>query len=83
MDKTEDKTQDIILAVLSNDVSYIKKAIEGISAQLKEMDSNFAKRVEVELITNDHEKRIRRLETWGFMALGALAIFQIIVNYIK
>lgn len=28
----------------------------------------------------DHETRIRRLETWGFMAIGALCFVQFIIG---
>ena len=30
----------------------------------------------------DHENRIRRIERWGFTALGALFIIQIAVGYV-
>ncbi len=31
----------------------------------------------------DHEIRLRRIEKWGLMALGALAIIQFLLAYIK
>lgn len=31
----------------------------------------------------DHEKRLRRLETWGTIALGVVYALQIYLNYVK
>lgn len=74
---------------MATDIGYIKEAIRGIEAQLKIMDGNFVKKddlsdmkLESEAIHKDHEIRIRRLETWGFMALGALALFELITKFI-
>ena len=33
-------------------------------------------------IHDDHEKRIRRLERLGFIAIGGLAIIQLIIDYL-
>ncbi len=31
----------------------------------------------------DQETRIRRLEMWGFLAIGALYAFEVYINFIK
>jgi hypothetical protein len=34
------------------------------------------------LKVSDHESRIRRLEMWGFMAIGALAFIELVIGYL-
>jgi len=38
------------------------------------------RRKNADMLHGDHEKRLRRLERWGFLALGALGIIEIITN---
>lgn len=32
---------------------------------------------------NDHETRLRRVERWGFTGMGALAIIQFVIGFLK
>lgn len=81
--KTENENQSVTIAVMATDIGYIKKTIESILKQLSDMSENFAKKEDVATIEKDHESRIRRLETWGFSAIGALAVVEFVVTYFK
>ena len=39
-----------------------------------------AARYDDQVFRADHEKRLRRLERWGFIAIGALGLVQILAN---
>lgn len=43
----------------------------------------FRERYESDNVAKDKETRIRRLERWGFVAIGALAVLQTIVAIAK
>lgn len=84
--KKEQQNEEVSIAVMATDISYIKESIKGIEATLKIMDGNFVKKDDLKemiKIDDDHEKRIRRMETWGFTAIGALAVIQFALNYFK
>lgn len=55
-----------------------------IKTELKFMREQLDKKfMELGVASSDHETRIRRLETWGFTAIGALGVIQFLVNYVK
>ena len=55
---------------LEEDISKIDKSVaDGFTASTK--------------ISDDHETRLRRLERWGFTAIGALTIIQIGIALMK
>lgn len=86
MAKSNKQNEEVSIAVMATDISYIKDSIKNIDAQLKVMDGNFVKKDDLEemvKVDDDHEKRIRRMETWGFTAIGALAVIQFALNYFK
>ena len=69
MEEKEDTKQDKAIAVMANDISYIKKAIEKIDYRLELMDNHFVKREEVNQIKLDndkahcdHETRLKNME---------------------
>lgn len=37
----------------------------------------------IDLIHQDHETRIRRVERWGALAIGGLAVIQFLLNYFR
>jgi len=81
--QSEDQKQSISMAILATDVGYIKKSIENIEKTLALSDVNYAKKADVQTMEKDHEARLRRLETWGFTAIGALTVIQFALNYFK
>jgi len=86
MAKTTKTSEQTTIALMGQDIGYIKKSIENMEASLKSIDNNFVKKAdlgEMVKIDDDHEKRIRRLETWGFTAVGGLAVIQFALNYFK
>lgn len=54
----------------------MEKDLSDIQRAIKDGFEAVDKRAE------DHESRIRRLERWGFIAIGALAIIQMIIGFI-
>lgn len=65
----EKETQSESIAVIANDIGYIKKAIEKIEGRLEVMDSHYAKREEMEAFKLEadrvhcgHVDRIKKLE---------------------
>lgn len=86
----EDVQQDVALAKVGVDIEYIKKAIERIDNRLTVMDKDYMRRSEVEslkrdgdAVHSDHEARIRFIERYMWLAIGALTLAQILVNYFK
>lgn len=51
-----DKSQDVTIAVLANDVAYVKKAVDKISTTLEILEKNYVKRTEVELLLKDADQ---------------------------
>lgn len=81
--QTENEKQGVTMAIMATDIGYIKKSIENIEGTLASLDDNYAKKTDIQTIERDHEMRLRRLETWGFTAVGALAVIQFALNYFK
>lgn len=50
--------------------------IKQVRHDIKELSDGTATKV------SDHESRIRRVEMWGFMAIGALGFFEIVIAYL-
>ena len=67
------------LRLFMTEVNSMKKDIEN-KPDKAEFDRQIKSRCVIE---DDHEKRIRRLERFGFTAIGALAIIQIIISVAK
>lgn len=64
-----EKNPNESIAVMANDISYIKKAIEKIESRLEIMDTHYAKREEMDTLKQEAErihgglaKRIKDLE---------------------
>lgn len=83
MTKNNDTKQNTNIAVIQTDIGYIKKSIDRIENTLTVMDSSYVKKEDLLPLEKDHEARLRRLETWGFSAIGALGIIQFALNYFK
>lgn len=59
----------------------LDRALEDI----KGMTNNFASQAELLTVKkdlSDHELRIRRLEVWGFMAIGAFALLEFALKFL-
>ena len=59
---------------------FRKDLEEDLSKVNESVRSGFAAATKV---SDDHEQRLRRLERWGFIAIGALGIIQILIGIIK
>jgi len=55
----------------------LHEQMKGIRSDIKEIKDNTKAEVA------DHESRIRRLERWGAMGLGALTILQLAFEFYK
>lgn len=51
-----DKNQDVTIAVLSNDIAYVKKAVDTITAKLDILERSYVKRSEVDLLLKDADQ---------------------------
>lgn len=65
----EDEKQDVSIAVMARDISYIKESLKKIDTRLEIMDGHYIKRVEVETmkveadkVHADLEVRLRSME---------------------
>ena len=86
MAKPTKNSEQTTIALMGQDIGYIKKSIENMEASLKSIDNNFVKKEdlkEIVTIQTDHESRIRKIETRMWVAIGALAIIQFGLNYFK
>lgn len=55
----------------------LKTEIKAIRQDIKELKDNTVSRL------GDHERRIRNLERWGWGAIGALTVLEVITRFIK
>lgn len=66
------------------DISNIGKDVSGQIKELQLMkhdkEAAMAMKTESDKIHSDHEKRLRRVERWGFTAIGALALIELIMK---
>jgi hypothetical protein len=77
-------------AIISNDISWMKKSLIGIENKLNEMDKAFVtstQHAEVLRVQEDHENRIRsnetsitRILTWGSALILLLGIVEFLLN---
>ena len=79
---------------LHNHISTVHRSVEGLSVGI---DNKIAKAIEpkidraevqdmrdeAEKIHSDHEKRIRQLERYTWSAIGALALAEILIAFLK
>ena len=62
---------------LKDNVAARVSALEEEKLNQKEFQSV---RADAEKLHSDHEKRLRRLERWGFISIGALGLIEIVLN---
>ncbi len=71
-----------IIAVVANDVSWMKKSLEGIELKLNEMEKAFVTATQHQEVLNeiaDHESRIRVIETRTWIWVGGLAVLTFLI----
>lgn len=61
MENKQDHNQDVNIAVLTNDVGYIKKEVGNISTKLEILEKNYIKRTEIESLLKDAEATHKEL----------------------
>jgi len=64
-------------AIISNDLSWMKKSLEGIEVTLKEMSGAFVSTTtfnDNQKMTEDHETRIRGIESNMLKWMGAVSV---------
>lgn len=54
--RTEDKKQDVSIALMSRDIQYIKESLSKIDQRLELIDGHYIKRAEVEAMKIDADK---------------------------
>lgn len=65
------------MAVSDHDLLIqLGEQIKQVRTDIKDLSDGTASKV------SDHESRIRRIEMWGFMAIGALAFIELILGYL-
>ena len=65
-----------LLVRLDEKLAALLAKIEGMSERLASLESSKASIT----VQQDHELRIRRLEVWGSLAIGGLAVLEFILN---
>lgn len=58
----------------------IKELKDNTTARVTVLEDEKVNRVDYDARINDHEKRLRRLERWGAIGIGALGIIQFLLN---
>ena len=74
------------LAVNTNETSNIKATVNEIKQTIKDIQNRYITQEDHKILSDtvfDHETRIRKLELWGAIALGAILLFEILVRFIK
>ena len=65
------------MAITDHDLLIqLGEQIKQVRIDIKDLGDGTATKVA------DHETRLRRLEMWGFMAIGALALIQLVIGYL-
>lgn len=62
MADNQDTQQDITIAVIKNDLEYIKREVGGITGALKILENNYMRRVDVESVVKDLSAEDKRLD---------------------
>lgn len=86
-----EKNQDVTIAVIKNDVDYIKKEVNGIVGKLEVLERSYIRRDEVEDGMGGMLASIKTLElnleifktqvkTWGTAALLLLGMLQFAIS---
>lgn len=75
------------LKIILQDVKELKTTM---TAQITAIDTNKLDKEEANQmheqsnkLHEDHEKRIRAIERWVWLAIGGLAVLQIVMSYLK
>ena len=55
--------------------------IKKLDGKITDFNNSYAKKADVDTEFKDHEMRIRRLEIWGAMAIGALYLIEAYFKY--
>lgn len=69
-----------LLTLLAERVTNLTQAVERLQAKLD--NDVYIKKSDAVVCHTDFEQRIRRLETWGFGAIGALAVVEFIFRFL-
>lgn len=64
---------------MAKEIGSLKEGKAGVGV-VAELKAKIETKAEVH-ITDDHETRLRRLESWGLMAIGALALMEIAFKF--
>lgn len=58
-------------------LTKLNEKVDGLIKDVKEINDGTSYKI------NDHELRLRKLETWGFTAIGVLAALQFYFQYVR
>jgi hypothetical protein len=78
------ESASVAAATMGTDIGYIKRDIGEIKAAIKDMGSTFvteSTHSEVVSVQKDHEDRIRSIEKYVWIAIGALYILNAVVGF--
>lgn len=76
-------TDPVTPGEVSVHLAYIRRDLAKLNEKMDGISSNFVSTADFKehLVTDaDHEARLRRLENWGAMAIGALALLQVFIK---
>jgi len=79
-------SEQTTIALMGQDIGYIKNSILEIQNSIKSIDTNFVKKEDLKDVTteiSDHETRIRFMERYIWLAVGALTVITFALNYLK
>jgi hypothetical protein len=79
-----------IATKLDRAILDIKELKDNAAARINALEQEKLNKKELEIVHLaadklhfDHQKRLRRLERWGFIAIGALGLIQIVANFYR
>jgi hypothetical protein len=75
---------DIISASMAKDIEYIKISLSKIDITLQEANTNYVNKTEHKEVTDecaDHESRLRVIEKYMWLAIGALYIVNAVLGF--
>lgn len=70
------------VARTSEEIRQINVMLAQLEAKKLDIKDGIEWRKDSEVRSSDHENRLRRLENWGAMAAGALALLQLALKFL-
>lgn len=76
-----------LIIQLNTDLKLLQQTVTSLNENVKELNNKlngdvFMKKIDAMEIDKDHETRLRRLEMWGGISIGAIFILELVFQFL-